>query len=167
MLARFDIVLGAFPFRDGPIVKLHDHAGYTACASEDRHAARGSAASLCAHPAGACGCGGYLSGLAFGPRPPDPLRQRRGAPLPAGPRVVDQGAAELEGAACQGAEAAGCRCRPRGGGPGGLALTRGGGRRLSGLAVWGWCRWGDGVGVGETLPLRTRRTGISQTDSTK
>jgi len=40
--------------------------------------------------------------LAFGPRPPDPLRQRRDARLPAGPGVIDQGAAELEGAACQG-----------------------------------------------------------------
>jgi hypothetical protein len=48
---------------------------------------------VCAHPAGACGCGGYLSGLAFSPRPPDPLRQRRGAPLPAGSRLPDQGAA--------------------------------------------------------------------------
>jgi len=102
MLARYDIVLVAFLFTDGPNVKPHDHAGATACAPEDRHAARGSAASLRAHPAGACGCGGTLSGLAFGPRPPDPLRQRRGAPLPAGSRLPDQGAAELEGAACQG-----------------------------------------------------------------
>jgi len=46
MLGRFDIVLVAFPFTDGPNVKPHDHAGDTACASEDRHAARGSAASL-------------------------------------------------------------------------------------------------------------------------
>ena len=117
MLARFDIVLVAFPFTDGPNVKLHDHAGDTACASEDRHAARGSAASLCAHPAGACGCGGTLSGLAFGPRPPDPLRQRRGAPLPAGSGLPDQGSAQLAGAARQGAEAAGGWCCPLGSGP--------------------------------------------------
>ena len=116
MLARFDIVLVAFPFTDGPNVKLHEHAGDTACASEDRHAARGSAASLCVHPGGACGCGGYLSGLAFGPRPPDLLRQRRGAPLPAGSGLSDQGSAQLAGGACQGAEAAGGWCCPRGGG---------------------------------------------------
>ena len=106
MLACFDIVLVAFPFRDGPNVKLHDHAGDTACASEDRHAARGSAASLCAHPAVACGFGGTLSGLAFGPRPPDQLCQRRGASLPAGSGLPDHGSAQLAGAARQGAEAA-------------------------------------------------------------
>jgi hypothetical protein len=100
---------------------------------------------LCAHPAGACGCGGYLSGLAFGPRPPDPLRQRRGASLPAGSGLPDQGAAQLAGAACQGAEAAGCRCCPPARRwPGVWGWMRGGGRRLSGLAVWGWCRWGWG-----------------------
>lgn len=157
MLARFDIVLVAFPFTDGPNVKLHDHAGETACASEDRHAARGSAASLCAHPAGACGCGGTLSGLAFGPRPPDPLRQRRGAPLPAGSRLPDQGSAQLAGAARQ----LGGSCRglvlPARRWPGGLALTRGGGRRSSGPAVWGWCRWGWGCwGRGEERQYQFR-----------
>jgi hypothetical protein len=86
--------------------------GGFACASKDRHVARGSAASLCAHPAGACGCDGYLSGLAFGPRPPEPLRQRRGTPLPARSGLSDQGAAQLVGAACQGAQAAGGWCSP-------------------------------------------------------
>jgi hypothetical protein len=33
MLARFDIVLEAFPFRDGPIVNPHDHFGGAPCAS--------------------------------------------------------------------------------------------------------------------------------------
>ncbi len=33
MLARFDIVLVAFPFTDGPNVKPHDHFGGTPCAS--------------------------------------------------------------------------------------------------------------------------------------
>ena len=44
-----------------------------------------------------------------------PVQARR--ELSAGPGLSDQGAAQLAGAACQGAKAAGCRCRPRGGGP--------------------------------------------------
>jgi len=54
---------------------------------------------VCVHPAGVCGCGGYLSGLAFGPRSPDPLRQQRGSPLPAGSGVPDQGGAAVGGGA--------------------------------------------------------------------
>jgi hypothetical protein len=85
MLARFDVVLVAFPFTDGPNVKPHssrastihserpeslvtvpvephDHPGDATCSSAHRQFAGGSAACLCPDPAPGCRCRGLIKG---------------------------------------------------------------------------------------------------------